>query len=322
VEIFTGDKFDREFLANTCAKLPVDVVVDTMPSVTGLDNIAEFFPQVKNVFIVSSTGTFVPLKQFPADESHEWRIENHVNFHGKIANDKHALELFAKQNFPITIFRPTNIIGDGRVPLDLYGGRDVNFFKALRNNETLELPDCRQITIIGGSVLGLEIADSLLARGLQVTVLERSAQLFPGRMTPEAAAELQTRLNNHERLTIHCGADIAGISRAGVLDNRGMIYPADAVVFAAGAVPRTIIAAEAGLAVGNGIKVDAAMRTSRENIFAAGDAAEFNGRCFNLYMDAVASGKIAGTNAGGAAAEFTAKPSPIRLFALGEKLVM
>lgn len=147
VEIFTGDKFDREFLANTCAKLPVDVVVDTMPSVAGLDNIAEFFPQVKNVFIVSSTGTFVPLKQFPADESHEWRIENHVNFHGKIANDKHALELFAKQNFPITIFRPTNIIGDGRVPLDLYGGRDVNFFKALRNNETLELPDCRQIML-------------------------------------------------------------------------------------------------------------------------------------------------------------------------------
>jgi nucleoside-diphosphate-sugar epimerase len=89
----------------------------------------------------------VPLKQFPADESHEWRIENHVNFHGKIANDKHALELFAKQNFPITIFRPTNIIGDGRVPLDLYGGRDVNFFKALRNNETLELPDCRQIML-------------------------------------------------------------------------------------------------------------------------------------------------------------------------------
>ncbi len=147
VEIFTGDKFDRDFLAGTCAKLPVDVVVDTIPSIAGLDNIAEFFPQAKNVFIVSSTGTFVPLKQFPADESHEWRIENHVNFHGKIANDKHALELFEKQNFPITIFRPTNIIGDGRVPLDLYGGRDVNFFKALRNNETLTLPDCRQIML-------------------------------------------------------------------------------------------------------------------------------------------------------------------------------
>ena len=146
-EILTGDKFDRDFLANTCAKLPVDVVVDTIPSIAGLNNIAEFFPQAKNVFIVSSTGTFVPLKQFPADESHEWRIENHVNFHGKIANDKHALELFEKQNFPITIFRPTNIVGDGRIPLDLYGGRDVNFFKALRNNETLTLPDCRQIML-------------------------------------------------------------------------------------------------------------------------------------------------------------------------------
>jgi len=184
------------------------------------------------------------------------------------------------------------------------------------------LPDCRQVTIIGGSVLGLEIADSLLARGLQVTVLERAAQLFPGRLTPEAAAELQTRLNGHERLTIHCGANVAGISRAGVLDNCGMIYPADAVVFAAGAVPRTILAAEAGLAVGNGIKVDAAMRTSRENIFAAGDAAEFNGRGFGLFTDAMATGKIAGINAAGGNAVFEAKLAPLRLFALGEKLTM
>ena len=67
---------------------------------------------------------------------------------------------------------------------------------------------------------------------------------------------------------------------------------------------------------------DPAKSVSREDIFAAGDMAEFNGRCFNLYMDAVASGKVAGSNAAGDKISFSAKVSPVRLFALGEKLTM
>lgn len=146
VEMLTGDKLDRDFMQQ-CSKLPVDVVVDTKPLLESLQNIADFFGHVKNVFIVSSTGTFVPLQQLPADETHPWREENHVNFHGKISFDKRALELFEQGRLPVTIFRPTNIIGDGRIPLDLYGGRDVNFFKALKNSEPLELPDVRQILL-------------------------------------------------------------------------------------------------------------------------------------------------------------------------------
>ena len=150
VEIFSGDKFDRDFLQNTLSKLPVDAVLDTMPSLNGIRNIREFFPQVKNVFLVSSTGTFVPLQAMPADETHPWREPNEVNFHGKIANDKHALELFDKYKFPVTIFRPTNIIGDGRIPLDLYGGRDIEFFRALKKSEPLTLPDCREVLLQSG----------------------------------------------------------------------------------------------------------------------------------------------------------------------------
>ena len=150
VEMFTGDKYDRDFLKNTLSKLPVDAVLDTMPRPEGIKNIQEFFPQAKNVFLVSSTGTFVPLQVLPADETHPWREENHVNFHGKIANDKLALELFEKDNFPVTIFRPTNIIGDGRVPLDLFGARDIEFFRALRDSKPLTLPDCRQTLLQSG----------------------------------------------------------------------------------------------------------------------------------------------------------------------------
>lgn len=145
-EVFTGDKLDRDFLSSLAQKIQPDAIIDTIPSVAMLDNIRTFFPQVKNVFIVSSTGTFVPLKTLPADETHPWEPTS-VNFHGKIANDKYALELFEKYQFPVTIFRPTNIIGDGRIPLDLYGGRDVEFFRALAANKPLTLPDCREILL-------------------------------------------------------------------------------------------------------------------------------------------------------------------------------
>lgn len=159
VEIITGDKLDRDFLQNVCAKLPVDAVLDTVPSLDMINNIAEFFPQVKNVFLVSSTGTFVPLRSLPADESHPWREKNHVNFHGKVNNDTLALELFKQGKLPVTIFRPTNIIGDGRIPLDLWGGRDVEFFRALKNSQPLTLPDCREILL--QSVCNWDLAQAM-----------------------------------------------------------------------------------------------------------------------------------------------------------------
>ena len=145
-EIFTGDKLDRDFLSSLAQKIQPDAIVDTIPSAAMLDNIRTFFPQAENVFIVSSTGTFVPLKTLPADDPPPWEPTS-VNFHGKIANDKYALELFEKYQFPVTIFRPTNIIGDGRIPLDLYGGRDAEFFRALAENRPLTLPDCREILL-------------------------------------------------------------------------------------------------------------------------------------------------------------------------------
>ena len=149
VEIFTGDKKDRNFM-KTLSHLPIDAVLDTSHSLDSMRNVQEFFPQLKNYFGVSSTGTFVPLQHIPADETHPWREENHVNFHCKISVDKIAFDMYEKSNFPVTIFRPTNIIGSGRIPLDLYGGRDIEFFRALRDSKPLELPDCREILLQSG----------------------------------------------------------------------------------------------------------------------------------------------------------------------------
>ncbi len=185
------------------------------------------------------------------------------------------------------------------------------------------LPEFKQVTLVGCGVLGLEIAESLTSRGIRTTLLECAPQLFPGRMTPEDAGALLERLNAVENLHIICSASAAGISRAGVITENGILIPADAVVFAAGSLPCASLASEAGITVGRGIVVDSRMQTSMENVFAAGDAAEFDGHTFGLYTDAMATGKVAGTNAAGGDAVYApAARTPVRLMAFGEKLVM
>jgi nitrite reductase (NADH) large subunit len=180
----------------------------------------------------------------------------------------------------------------------------------------------RNAVVIGGGVLGLEIADSLLTRQIKTTVLEAANQLFPGRLSAGDAESLLGRLNALANLQILCGQSVESIGDNRVILKDGTAYPADAVIMATGSLPDLTLARSAGLECGRGVKVNEFMQSSDADIFAAGDTAEFNGRCFNLYMDAMASGKIAGANAAGAKTAFTAKTSPMRLMALGEKLQM
>jgi len=151
VEMLFGDRSDEEFLRNEVAPLGFDTIIDSVPNANLIARYAKIFPDVKNVFICSSTGTYVPLQYFPADEEHPWRVQTEVNFFNQSQMDMFALELWETQKFPITIFRPTNIIGPGRIPLDLWGGRDIEFFRALKAGERVSIPRCENVLIQSGS---------------------------------------------------------------------------------------------------------------------------------------------------------------------------
>ena len=176
--------------------------------------------------------------------------------------------------------------------------------------------------VIGGGVLGLEIAESLISREIPTAVIENAPGLFSRKLAPEDSRKLLERLNKIEFLNIICGRSVQNITEKTVTLDSGEEIAAELVIFAAGSSPDLPLAASAGIEYGRGVKVNRFMESSVPDIYAAGDMAEFDGRCFNLYMDAVASGKIAGTNAAGGKAEFTAAFAPVRFFALGEKLVM
>ncbi|MBR2625607.1 MAG: NAD(P)/FAD-dependent oxidoreductase [Lentisphaeria bacterium] len=215
--------------------------------------------------------------------------------------------------------------GSNAVRPGLPGAERAYTLRSLRDMQKLASrldEGVKNAVVIGGGVLGLEIADSLLTRKINTVVLEASAQLFPGKLPENDAEALAERLNNLPGLHIHFGKFAEKITEGSVILKDGTVLPADLVIFACGSIPELSLAQSAGVVTGRGIIVNEFMQSSREDIFAAGDMAEFNGRCFNLYMDAVASGKVAGSNAAGDKIPFAAKISPVRLFALGEKLTM
>ena len=151
VKVLQGDKYDREFL-KTLVPFEPDVLIDTTANETGARNYAEIFPFVRSVFFVSSTGVYAPIRYFPAAEDHPWQRDTGVNFPHQVKKDLCFLEMFREQGFPVTLFRPSNIFGPGSVPLDLWGGRDPEFFRALKENRPVAVPACFENILIQSCV--------------------------------------------------------------------------------------------------------------------------------------------------------------------------
>ncbi|MCG2620668.1 FAD-dependent oxidoreductase [Arthrobacter sp. I2-34] len=142
------------------------------------------------------------------------------------------------------------------------------------------LDTVRNAVVIGAGFIGLEFAAAARARGIAVTVLEyadRPMARALSRPTSEwfAAAHRQmgTALRLGEGIASFTG-DGAGQVAAAV-STAGHTYPADLVLAGIGVTPRTELAEAAGLAVDNGIAVDASLQTSDPDIYALGDCASY-----------------------------------------------
>ena len=139
--------------------------------------------------------------------------------------------------------------------------------------------DATSAVIVGGSYIGLELAEAFRARGLATTVVERTERLMPW-LDPEMTRILDYHVATHEvdlRLGTSATAVRPGEDDRLVVDlSDGTSVEADVVVMAAGARPNVDLARDAGLEIGprGGIVVDAQMRTSAPDILAAGDAVE------------------------------------------------
>lgn len=136
----------------------------------------------------------------------------------------------------------------------------------------------RRLVIIGGGFIGLELAASGCERGCAVTVLEMAPRIL-GRAVPAEVAALVAARHRAAGVTLIEGVNLTTIEPEGtahaviLADGRRLV--ADTVVAGIGAVPETMLAEAAGLAIENGIRVDERLMTADPAIFAAGDCCSF-----------------------------------------------
>ena len=142
---------------------------------------------------------------------------------------------------------------------------------------SLALDHVRRLVVIGGGVIGLEVAAAAATRGVEVVVLEAADRVL-SRGTPAAVSRWLQSLHEAHGVVVRTGTapDAVLRSRDGAVNGvrlaDGTVVPADAVVAGIGIVPRDGLARAAGLAVDDGILIDPSGRTSHPHVFAAGDA--------------------------------------------------
>lgn len=139
----------------------------------------------------------------------------------------------------------------------------------------------RHTVVVGGGLLGLELADALRHIGSRVTVLQRSDRLM-GKQLDATAAGLLARALEDRGITVRFNAaidELLGQERlTGIRLAGGAVLPCDVVVFATGTAPNAEIARVAGLTCSTGVLVDEHLGTSDPHIFALGEVADFRGQ--------------------------------------------
>lgn len=157
----------------------------------------------------------------------------------------------------------------------------VHQLRGLADADALKtaLEACRAAVVVGAGFIGLEFAAVAAARGAAVTVIELAERPMARAVSPETAAFFR---NAHEAAGVRFrfGAGLAAVEGrngrvSGVVLADGTALAADLVLVGIGVLPNQEIAAQAGLGVGDGIRVDAFLATDDPVVSAIGDCARF-----------------------------------------------
>lgn len=234
---------------------------ELMTTPTGTVRDSTFFKKVKNTTVLNHT------EATAIDRANKTvTVKNRAGEEQVLPYDKLVLATGAQSSVP-------PIPG---VELDnIFNLKDIHDAEAIKT--TLGEHKARNAVIVGGGLIGVEVAEAFHEMGCRITMVEFLPQIL-GMMDPEMAALVEKHFEA-KGVKVQTSTKVTGFKGDGkvqtVITDRGEL-PADIVIMAVGVRPATQLAVDAGLDIGptRAIAVNEQMQTSDPDIFAAGDCAE------------------------------------------------
>ena len=182
-------------------------------------------------------------------------------------------------------------------------GRQLNHFYEVRSlSDALKIRErfevSKKTVIIGGGVLGLEIASAAAKQGQETTVIEFFPYLLP-RQLDEEGGNILKKILEKRGIKIHVKKEVQRVigekEVEQVITKDGYEISTDLVLACTGIKPRVELARDS-LVINRGIIVNDYLETSQKDIFAAGDCAEHNGIVYGLIPPSIQQARIAAHN--------------------------
>jgi NADH oxidase (H2O-forming) len=265
-----------------------------------------------NGYYRPSISNFLTVPPSPDEfflKSDEWYVENNI----KVRLDTEVISIQPEKN-QITIKTGENlnygklILANGSIAflppienVDLSGVFVLKTYDDILNIKEY-CKDKKSVTVVGGGVLGLEAAWKFKQTGLNVTVIEMAERILPMQLDNNGSNVFQKYIEKSGIKLIKGDfvSKINGETRVeSVETSGGKTIQSDLVIVSTGIRSNISLAKKCGIDTSRGVIVNEKMVTSIENIYAAGDVAQFNGAVIAIWPVANNMGEVAGANSVG-----------------------
>ena len=235
-------------------------------------------PLSKGYLTGKTTPAMLPLRgeAFYRDASIDVELGRHA-----LRIDPHSRSVELSDGRKVRYDRLVLATGARPRPLPVPGG-DLDGVVALRSLADADrlralAAEARNVVVVGGGFIGLEVASALVSADRSVTVVEAANRLM-ARAVPPVLSEFFAELHRARGVRLKLGCGVTALSGVQgrvteVLCGDGTSEPADLVVVGIGVVPNVELAHDLGLPCNDGILVDGFARTAAPGVFAAGDCA-------------------------------------------------
>jgi len=273
--VIIGNGIAGTLAAKTLRELDPDAGIEIFAAEPHL-----YYPRPNLIEFIAGNLPFDRLFAFPEAWYGERRIEVHTGVPvERIEPDGRRVIAAGGRRAPYDALLLADGAGAAIPPIK--GADKAGVFTLRTLNDALaildRLRDRPKAAVIGGGLLGLEIARALRCRGAEVEIVEVFGHLLPRQLDPAGGAILRAEL---EKLGLRVRTGVGVEEILGDAEVRGLRFKdgsrseADLVILALGVRPNIGLAREAGLKTDRGVVVDEFLQTSRPGIFAAGDGAQ------------------------------------------------